>query len=100
MRWRQRRCGVGVASGMPERIRGRRGVKHREQVRREEPLCRMCLAKGRVTPTQEIDHIIPLRQGGTNDRDNLAGLCREHHLEKSTGYKRQRIGQDGWPIED
>ena len=85
---------------MHDRIRGRRGVKHREQVRREEPLCRMCLAKGRVTPTQEIDHIIPLSEGGTNDRSNLQGLCRDHHLEKGGCRHRQRIGIDGWPIED
>jgi len=31
----------------------------------------------------EIDHIIPVCLGGTNDENNLQTLCRECHIEKS-----------------
>lgn len=33
----------------------------------------------------EVDHITPLAEGGTElDWSNLASLCREHHREKTT----------------
>ena len=82
---------------MEKRIRGRRGVLLRQQVRREELLCKSCLAKGLVTVTEEVDHIIPLSEGGTNDRDNLQALCRDCHQVKTTGKLKQTIGVDGWP---
>lgn len=80
-----------------ERIRGRRGVLLRQQVKREEVLCKSCLAKGRIAAVEEVDHIIPLSKGGTNDRDNLQALCKECHEAKTTGRAKQRIGADGWP---
>jgi 5-methylcytosine-specific restriction endonuclease McrA len=43
----------------------------------------MCLAKGRVTPATERDHIVPLSQGGTDTDDNVQGLCHECHKAKS-----------------
>lgn len=49
----------------------------------EEPLCRQCKDEGRITPAVEVDHITPLRQGGTNDRSNLQPLCRRHHSQKT-----------------
>lgn len=55
----------------------------REVVLQAEPLCRHCMERGRLTPAVEVDHIRPLRDGGTNDRENLQCLCREHHMEKT-----------------
>jgi 5-methylcytosine-specific restriction protein A len=34
-------------------------------------------------PTEEVDHILPKSQGGTDDRANLQGLCRTHHSAKT-----------------
>lgn len=36
-----------------------------------------------LTASYEIDHIIPLFKGGTNQRDNLMALCRNCHGEKT-----------------
>ena len=37
----------------------------------------------------EVDHIIPVRQGGTDEMENLQLLCRECHVEKT---KNERWG--------
>lgn len=58
-------------------------MKLREQVRREEPLCRTCLKHDRTRPTEEVDHIRPLSAGGSNARSNLQGLCGPCHVAKS-----------------
>jgi 5-methylcytosine-specific restriction enzyme A len=80
----RRKCGnVHVGSFRHPRLRGRAGVRLRQQVRDEEPLCRRCLAEGRTRATAEVDHIRPLSRGGSNDRSNLQGLCAPCHLAKS-----------------
>lgn len=66
-----------------KRVRGRAGQKARAQVIAEEPLCRICLTKGRTRKTEIVDHIIPLAWGGSDDRSNKQGLCKPCHDEKS-----------------
>ena len=43
------------------------------------PLCEKCKKNGRLTPAQEVHHIIPLSQGGTHNFDNLMSLCTSCH---------------------
>ena len=44
----------------------------RDQVRQQEPLCRLCGKRA----THTVDHIIPIKNGGDPwDRSNLQGLC-------------------------
>lgn len=62
----------------------------RAVVRREEPLCRVCLAKGRVAATAHVDHIKPKAAGGTDERANLQGICAACHAEKS-GLERRGL---------
>ena len=62
----------------------------RAVVIREEPFCRLCLAAGRRTPSAEVDHIRPLRAGGTHTRVNLRALCATCHR------RRTAIDQSGW----
>lgn len=32
----------------------------------------------------QVDHVVPISQGGTDDEDNLASACRQCHMEKSS----------------
>ncbi len=45
------------------------------------PLCERCARAGRYVPVEEVHHIVPLRDGGTNDWDNLMSLCHKCHAE-------------------
>lgn len=54
-----------------KRIRDRYVAKH--------PLCEMCLKEGRMTPVEEVHHILPINRGGTHDEANLMSLCRSCH---------------------
>ena len=51
----------------------------RLRVLTEEPLCRYCQRAG----STQVDHILPLSQGGTHDRINLAGCCERCHKIKT-----------------
>lgn len=53
------------------RIRASYASKH--------PLCEQCWKDGRITPMQEVHHIIPLSRGGIHDPDNLVALCKTCH---------------------
>jgi len=47
------------------------------------PLCVECTRDGRTTPATDVDHVLPLRRGGTHDHRNLQSLCRPHHSAKT-----------------
>lgn len=68
-----------------KRKRGRAGQRDRAQVLLEEPLCRTCLEAGKTVASEEVDHIVPLSQGGTDARDNKQGLCTPCHRAKTAG---------------
>ena len=84
---------------------GRPHQRLREQLLRQEPLCRMCQAKSppRVTAATIADHIVPLAKGGAvHDINNLQPVCGPCHQDKSNADKGHRvkvqIGLDGWPV--
>lgn len=39
--------------------------------------------QGIVTPATDVDHVTPLRRGGTNDPANLQALCHPCHSRKT-----------------
>lgn len=53
----------------------------RAQVFAEEQTCYRCGDLGQ--PTDIVDHLRPLSQGGTDDRHNLARCCRRCHAAKT-----------------
>ena len=57
---------------------------HSEALRGQEPLCRRCLAAGKLNTAVCIDHKVPISQGGSmHDPDNLQPLCAACHKLKS-----------------
>lgn len=50
---------------------GSRWCKIRAAYIAAHPLCEDCLAAGRITPVQEVHHVLPLEHGGSHDFANL-----------------------------
>ena len=58
---------------------GRAWKKIRARFLLQYPLCEQCRQEGRLTPAQEVHHILPLANGGTHDDNNLLALCKSCH---------------------
>jgi 5-methylcytosine-specific restriction protein A len=58
---------------------------------RVEPLCRKCRADGIIEAATDVDHIVPLRKGGTSEESNLQSLCHSCHSRKTN----QEMGHAG-----
>lgn len=56
--------------------------------------CTRCGSRQRL----EVDHVVPLADGGTDDKDNLRTLCRACHVAETRGRWRthQVDGQADW----
>jgi 5-methylcytosine-specific restriction enzyme A len=59
----------------------------RDAQRAREPLCRMCLAEGRVTEASVVDHIISVQERPDLrlEPSNLRSLCKAHHDWRTAG---------------
>ncbi len=68
-------------------------------MKRDAHLCVDCAKHGRVTPAEEVHHIIPLTPDNINDTnitlslDNLVSLCRECHKARH-GARQHRYKVD------
>ena len=51
--------------------------------------CADCKATGAVTLADEVDHIVPRAEGGTDDESNLQAINREHHKLKTIAEQRR-----------
>lgn len=67
----------------PRRTAGRRLQAQRAALFARQPLCVECERRGMVVLATQRDHIVPLAEGGTDDEDNVQGLCRPCHQSKS-----------------
>lgn len=65
----------------PAYYRERQGCLNRAKGR-----CERCGKPGKL----EVDHIVPLRDGGTNTRSNLQALCSTCHNAKTQEDRRRR----------
>jgi 5-methylcytosine-specific restriction enzyme A len=77
----------------------------REQVLRVQPPCVLCLQRGLAVPSEQVDHIQPIADGGEPWAfSNLRGLCAPCHSICTNAAKTGRdvvIGVDpttGYPI--
>ncbi len=58
--------------------------KKRQDFLIEHPFCEQCRRQGRLTKATVVDHIIPIRMGGSLlDDENLQALCASCHTKKS-----------------
>ena len=57
--------------------------KLRKYVLLHQPVCKGFDGEHCGRAAQEVDHILPLSEGGTNDLDNLQGLCKSCHSKKT-----------------
>ena len=63
---------------------GHQWRKLRDSVmRRDQGLCQVCLAIGKYTPADEVDHVTPKAAGGSEEPDNLQAICKPCHAEKT-----------------
>lgn len=81
---------IALASVAVERIRGWKLIKIRNRImRRDNYTCRKC---GRVTTKGQVDHVIPLFDGGAEADENRQYLCCECHEIKSAEEENERKG--------
>lgn len=58
---------------------GRSWKRIRDRYIQKHPLCEMCQKEGRLTPADEVHHIVPVSQGGKSTQSNLMSLCHSCH---------------------
>ena len=58
---------------------GRAWKRIRDRYVAAHPLCEECSKQGKMTPTEEVHHILPLSKGGTHSEENLMALCKSCH---------------------
>jgi 5-methylcytosine-specific restriction protein A len=68
-----------------KRLRGRAAVEQRARRLAAEPYCRDCRLKGEERLADEVDHIVPLDAGGSDEDDNVRSLCRPCHAARTRG---------------
>jgi 5-methylcytosine-specific restriction protein A len=87
-----------------ERIRGRALQRIRQRIWLNDPRCARCRVLTMYPSGFELDHILALTNGGTNDDSNMQILCcdgcHEAKTNEDLGYKPKiETGEDGWPVE-
>jgi 5-methylcytosine-specific restriction endonuclease McrA len=76
-----------------ERPRGSSWMRTRDRImRRDNGLCRCdeCRASGRLLVAHQVDHVIELADGGTNDDSNLRAINHDCHVRKTAASRRAR----------
>lgn len=77
--WVRKKEGIRALTGRPwRRLRDR-------ILERDKHLCQCeeCKSEGRITLAEEVDHIIPISQGGTDKESNLRAISKECHKKKT-----------------
>lgn len=55
----------------------------RQVLERDCGVCQACAREGLIHPGNEVDHIVPKAEGGTDDLSNLQTICAERHRLKT-----------------
>ena len=75
------------------RTRGRSWQETRARILRDSPYCAECARAGRHTLADEVDHVRPLFEGGSDEPGNLQALCRPCHASISAAEAARRRGR-------
>jgi 5-methylcytosine-specific restriction protein A len=67
-----------------QRVTGRKLQAIRRRHLQQQPLCVECKKNGRTSAATQIDHVIPLWNGGADDECNRQGLCDACHDKKTS----------------
>ena len=57
--------------------------KRKRVIARDNGLCQPCLKMDIVKAFDEVDHIVPISQGGDDQLDNLQCICKSCHKHKT-----------------
>jgi len=68
----------------------RPSVRHRIFMR-DDYMCQLCKSKGEVNNPLELDHIIPVAEGGSDIEPNLRVLCFQCNRGRVVDIDRQRV---------
>lgn len=85
--------------GATERIRGREGAEIRDRIlTRDMGVCRCaeCTRAGMLLPAHQVDHRIPLFEGGLESDANRYAINRECHREKTACETSRRKNRERW----
>ena len=83
-------------TGQTERVRGSAWQTTRDRIlTRDMGVCRCaaCKVSGRLRLANEVDHIVPLWENGSNDDTNLQAINADCHIEKSAREYARRLGK-------
>lgn len=78
-------------AGTTPRLRGDTWMKIRQRVLVDGGFA--CVDCGLVSMSNQIDHEVPLEQGGSNDDTNLRIRCIPCHAKKSSSENKARFGK-------
>lgn len=54
------------------------------------PLCEICKESKKITPAEEVHHVIPLAEGGERlNPDNCQALCKVCHSKITSEYRKK-----------
>lgn len=78
--------------GYAPRLHGTTAGNFNARILARDPLCKCCLSMSPsiVSPSVEVDHIVPRHLGGTNEEGNMQGICVPCHRAKTASEKAAR----------
>lgn len=80
----------------PKRLTGRPWRRLRDRIlERDRHLCQQCLREARLTVAHEVDHIVPVAEGGTDAETNLEAICDQHHRAKTQAEAKRGAARTG-----
>lgn len=88
-------CAKPATTKALKRTAGKAWMTHRERILRRDHgrcQCAECKAKGRILIATEVDHRVPLWEGGSDDDSNLQAINADCHKRKTAEEAQRRAG--------